>query len=440
MSGFIAAIAAASIILAAPAPQQSVLTLKQAVDAALENNQRIAIGEAGIEEAEAGMRQAGSYRLPRVDFTYLFQRTNNPVYVFGNLLRQQQFTAENFDLDRLNSPDALNNFTPQITVTQPIWAGGRVSRRMEAAELAHEAAGHQQARTRQEVVFDTVDAYSGAVVAHRYLAVAREAKANAEAHVGLATRLRDAGLVVDSDVLQAQVRASEANEAVARASSGVAVSRANLNFVIGRPLDAPVTLPDDLDAAAAGNEDLAQLIDQALATRPDLRATTTQQGAIDKNIEAERASYMPEVGFTGFAESNSASMFGSQGTNWGIMIGAKITIYDGSGRGAVVDAGRAQRRKIEEQGIFLRRAISLEVTKAYYDIRAAVERVAHADTAIDLARENLRIVQNRYGEGLSTSVELLDAQIALTQTQTRAVGARRDVLMGRAALDLAVGR
>ena len=109
MSGFIAAIAAASILLAAPAPQQSVLTLEQAVDAALENNQRIAIGEAGIAEAEAGMRQAGSYRLPRVDFTYLFQRTNNPVFVFGNLLRQQQFTAENFDLDRLNNPDTNNH-------------------------------------------------------------------------------------------------------------------------------------------------------------------------------------------------------------------------------------------------------------------------------------------------------------------------------------------
>ena len=440
MTGLIAAVAIASITLAAPAPQQSVLTLEQAVDAALENNQRIAIGEAGIEEAEAGMRQAGSYRLPRVDFTYLFQRTNNPVYVFGNLLRQQQFTAENFDLDRLNNPDALNNFTPQFTVTQPIWVGGRVSRRMEAAELAHEAAGHQQARTRQEVVFDTVDAYSGAVLARRHLAVAHEAKANAQAHVELATRMRDGGLVVDSDVLQAQVRVSEANEAVARANSAVEVSRANLNFVIGRPIDAPVTLPDDLDDAAAGDEDLAQLIDLALAARPDLRATTTQQGAIDKSIEAERASYMPEVGFTGFAESNSASMFGSQGTNWGIMLGAKITIYDGSGRGAVVDASRAQRRKIEEQGILLRRAISLEVTKAYYDIRAAVERVAQSGTAIELARENLRIVQNRYSEGLSTSVELLDAQTALTQAQTRTVGARRDVLMGRAALDLAVGR
>jgi len=440
MTGLIAAVAAASIILAAPAPQQSVLTLEQAVDAALENNQRIAIGEAGIDEAAAGMRQAGSYRLPRVDFTYLFQRTNNPVYVFGNLLRQQQFTAENFDLDRLNNPDALNNFTPQITVTQPIWVGGRVSRRMEAAELAHEAAGHQQVRTRQEVVFDTVDAYSGAVLARRHLAVAREAKANAEAHVELATRMRDGGLVVDSDVLQAQVRTSEANEAVARASSAVAISEANLNFVIGRPLDASVVLPDDLDDTAAGNEDLPQLIEQALATRPDLRATATQQGAIDKNIEAERASYMPEVGFTGFAESNSASMIGSQGTNWGIMFGAKITIYDGSGRGAVVDASRAQRRKIEGQGILLRRTISLQVTKAYHDIRAAVERVAQAGTAIELARENLRIVQNRYSEGLSTSVELLDAQTALTQAQTRAVGARRDVLMGRAALDLAVGR
>ncbi len=456
----IVALTVASLLAAAPpgaaaAPQEAapalglltvgrapetVLTLPQAIDEALQSNQRLAVAAAAVEHAAAGTRRARAHKLPRIDFSYVYQRTNNPVFVFGNLLRQGNFGEENFDIDNLNNPDAINNFTPTISIVQPIWAGGRISRREEAAELVVAAAGLQQVRTRQQVIFDTVEAYSGAVLATRHLAVAGEAQATAEAHVALAETMRQAGLVVDSDVLQAQVRASEAREAVVRARSGLAVAKTALNFVVGRDLSAPVTLPDDLDDTDVAQEDLDNLVEQALAARPDLRATTTQEQAVGKNIDAERANIMPEVAISGFAESNSDSMFGHQSGNWGFMVGAQFTIFDGNARSATVDQGMAQKRQIQEQALLLRRAIAMEVTQAFYEVQSAAERIVHAETAIELARESLRIVENRYREGLSTSMEMLDAQTALTRAQTRVVAARRDLMLGRAALDLAVGR
>jgi outer membrane protein TolC len=270
--------------------------------------------------------------------------------------------------------------------------------------------------------------------------VAGEALSTAEAHVALAQSMRQGGLVVDSDVLQAQVRASEAREAVVRARAGLAVAHTALNFVIGRDLRAPVTLPDDLDEAGAGIEDLDSLVEQAMATRPDLRATGVQEQAVSKNIDAERANLMPEVAISAFAESSSASMFGGQSGNWGVMVGANFTVFDGSARSAAVDRGLAQRRQIQEQDLLQRRAVALEVTQAFYEVQAASERIVHAQAAVQLARENLRIVENRYREGMSTSVELLDAQTAVTMAQTRIVAARRGLMLGRAALDLAVGR
>ncbi len=423
-----------------PAPQGPALTLGQAVEEALQSNQRLVVAAAAVQEAEAGSRRAGAYKLPRIDLSYVYQRTNNPVFVFGNLLRQGNFSEENFAIDRLNNPDAINNFTPSVTVVQPIWTGGRISRREEAAALFAEAAGLQQARTRQQVVFDTVEAYSGAVLANRHLSVAHEALTTAEAHVALAETLRTAGLVVDSDVLQAQVRASEAREAVVRARSGRAVAETALNFVIGRDLTAAMTLPADLDETDVTAENLVDLIDEALGSRADLRATRLQEQAAEKTVDAGKAELMPEIGLSGFAESNSDSMFGSQSGNWGLMVGANFTLFDGSARSAAIDQSLAQRRQIQQQAALLQRAIALEVTRAFYDVQAAAERIVQAETAIRLARENLRIVENRYREGLSTSVELLDAQTGLTMAQTRSVSAQRDLMLGRAALDLAVGR
>jgi len=427
-------------VFTADTTQGPTLTLARAIDEALQSNQRLAVAAATVEQAEAGTRQAGAHKLPRIDFSYVYQRTNNPVFVFGNLLRQGNFTEANFDIDELNNPDAINNFTPTISIVQPIWAGGRISRREEAAELNVEAASLQQARTRQQVVFDTVEAYSGAVLATRHLAVAEEAVATAEAHIALAETMLQAGLVVDSDVLQARLRTSEAREARVRARSGLAVAKTALNFVIGRDLTAAVTLPDDLDETDVVEQDLDTLVEQALAARPDLRATATQERAVGKNIEAEKADLMPEVAISGFAESNSDAMFGHQSGNWGFMVGANFTIFDGHARSAAVDQGMAQQRQIQQQALLLRRAVALQVTQAYYDVQSAAERIVQAETAVELARENLRIVENRYREGMSTSLELLDAQTARTMAQTRVVAARRDLMLGHAAIDLAVGR
>jgi outer membrane protein TolC len=435
---YLVLLAAMAAVAASPAP--SVLTLEEAIFAALQTDGRLAIAAATIDAAAAESRQAGANRMPRIEFGYMFQRTNNPVFVFGNLLRQGNFTVENFDIEALNNPDPISNFTPQISVVQPLWTGGRIARREEAAELAIEAAGLEQARTRQIVIFETVEAYSGAVLATRHLAVAKEALTTAEAHVELAQRLREGGLVVDSDVLQAQVRASEAREAVVRARSGLAVATSALNFMIGEDLATAVTLPEDLDEMEAGTTTLEPLVSRALATRPDLRAATAHEQAVAKNIEAEEAAFKPEFGLQGFAESNSDSMFGHQSLNWGVTVGAKFTIFEGNGRDAVVDKAMAQKRQVQYRAERLRRAIALEVTEAFYDAQAAAERVIQAETAIELARENLRIVENRYREGLSASVEMLEAQTALTRAQTRAVGARRDLMLGHAALDLAVGQ
>ena len=90
------------------------LTLEQAVFAALQTDGRLAVAGALIDEASADARQAGAHGSPRIEFAYLFQHTNNPVFVFGNLLRQGNFTVDNFDLDALNNPDALSNWIPGI--------------------------------------------------------------------------------------------------------------------------------------------------------------------------------------------------------------------------------------------------------------------------------------------------------------------------------------
>jgi outer membrane protein TolC len=149
---------------------------------------------------------------------------------------------------------------------------------------------------------------------------------------------------------------------------------------------------------------------------------------------------MPEIGLAGAYEANAEDFFGTDGTNWSVMVAARFTAFDGKGRSARLRHARHEERRASSMREMLSQSVGLEVRKAYYNLQAASKRLEQATRAVEMSKESLRIVTDRYKEGLTTVVELLDAETALTRARTREVGARRDMLLGRASLDLAVGR
>lgn len=422
-----------------PRRQADLLTLEEAVRLAEEQNHRLQASAAGVRVAEAQVEEARSARLPRAEIQETFQRTTNPVFVFGNLLSQEAFAEPDFAIDSLNEPDALGNFNTRLSASVPLWTGGRISGRVDAAERARAAESASHERTRQEVVEEVVDAWTGAVLAGRHLEVAREALETARSHVELARSLREAGLVVESDLLQARVRESEVEEMVVRAESAVAVSRAALNLLLGRDLETPLRLPEDVDDTELPTTDLDELVSAARAERPDLQAADRRVEAARAMVDAARGEYFPEIGVAGMYEANARDFIGADGTNWTFTVNARLTLFDGGGRAARLRQAEQKVAQAERGHRLLNDGVALQVRQAWHELQAAARRMQLARRAVDLSRESLRIVEDRYREGLAILPELLDAQTAVTRARTREVSARRDLRLGRARLDLAVG-
>ena len=379
-------------------------------------------------------------RLPQIALDGSYQRTDNPVLVFSNLLGQANFQQRNFALDELNEPDPLANWKTRLAVAQPLWTAGRIANAVAASELAHEAAGSERDASRQRVAHRVIEAYTAAVLAERELGVTRQSLETAVAHVELVADLRRGGLVVESDVLQAEVRESEVRELVIRAESGVEVARAALNLALGRDLATPFALPDDLDPPAReAAPDPRELIARALDRRPDLAAARTLTGAAERRVDLERAGRRPVVGLEGSWEANAEDFFGADGDNWALTVGLTVDLFDGHRRRSRVRRADAERREAEERSALLAEAIGLEVRRAVSEIRAAAERREQAGRGVALAERSLEIVADRYKEGLTVLTELLDAETALTRARLRRLAADRDVLLARATLDLATG-
>lgn len=418
------------------------LSLDRALEIGAESSRLISTAEAELLAADATAKEAEAGRLPNLSFSEHFSRTTNPTLVFSNLLGQERFTESNFDPDQLNSPDPLNNFATRLNLYQPLYAAGRISGRIDSAHLGRDAVQARRERTRQQVAHQIIHAYSSAVVARRQLEVAKQSKATALANIELVEDLYEVGLVVESDLLQARVRASEIEEMVVRSQSATRVTLAALNLAMGTSLDHPweleelkLTLLDDLSSAS-----IESLETEALENRPDRLASLSEAERAERQIDLAKAGWKPQIGLGADLEANGEELLDFSGDNWSVFVLFDVDVFDGFATRQRVARARQQSLQRQEMAALLAEQIGLEVRRAHSELTAAGERRIQATNSTALAEKSLTIVQDRYAEGLATLVELLEAETSLTRARAREVEAERDLIVATATLQLAVGR
>ena len=183
---------------------QPALTLKEAVNQALTHHPSLEASSARIQAAASRIDQAKSGRLPHVQYLESFQSGNNPVYVFGALLTQRQFTEADFDINKLNRPDALNNFQSLISVEQLVYDFGALKNQIRAAELDKKMTEQERRMVELELIYRVACSYHGVTLAAEALDVAKDALESAEADEKRAETVRAAGMATDADVLSRQ--------------------------------------------------------------------------------------------------------------------------------------------------------------------------------------------------------------------------------------------
>ncbi len=428
------------LVVAGPSRGQEALTLEQAVLMALEQNPRLrAAGDEG-EAARARADRARAEYLPRVDFSQGFTRGNNPVYVFGTLLTQRQFTAANFALPGLNAPAPLDNFQTRLDGEWTLYDFGRTRNRVRGARRLSTAQDSRTEQERQDLILRVVRAYQGVLVARENLAAARKAVESAEANETRVRALEQAGLVVSSDLLSAQVHAAAMRERKIRATNQLELARMTLGHEIGlgpEALREPAGTMSAPQAPTLSVEDYEKL---ALAERPALRAAEFEQQAAKSNAGALRAEFAPRIRMYASFERDAETLGGPSGTNW--IAGARfdVNLFNGGADRARLAEARAQQRAAENQVEWFRSGVRLEVRQAYLETRAAQQRVEVMRNSSAQAEESLRILQNRYEAGLANITDLLRAQVAALDARTAHLAALHDWQVARAQLERAAGR
>ena len=427
-------------LVARPLLAQEALTLRQAVDLALQSNPLVAASDAGEKEAEARMRQAQSGYLPRLRFSEGFERSNNPVFVFSSLLTQHQFSEANFAPGSLNRPDAMNNYRSQLTVEQVVFDAGQTSRVVEAARFTRQMAGEDTRRSHSDITLDVLRAYFGVTLAEKNLEVARQSVDSARADLERADSIYESGRSTRADVLALRVHLAAMQEQQIRASNDLAVAHAALNDALGVSLDRWFELTTPLESSAGAPEgSLEEYRRLAAEDRPEMRQAELAQRLARTQHQIAGATYWPQVAFQGLVEADRQNFFRKGGANWFTTVTLSWTLWNGGETKARVEQARFAESRAEALRKRADSAIHLEVRKAYLAVRAAAQRVEVASAAAAEAEEAHRIIQNRHEAGLVTVTELLRSEAALAAARTRRLAAVYDHRVAAAALEHAAG-
>ncbi len=421
-----------------PAPSGPV-SLAEAVNIALKNNPTVHAASAYASAAQHAIDTAKAGYMPQLNFSEGFTRGNNPVYVFGTLLTQRQFTAANFDLGFLNVPPPVDNFRTQFSASMPLYDFGRTSGMVKDARIQAQSVSEDASRTEQGVVFDVVNAYLNGMLAQEQVRVAQAAVAMAEADLQRAQAKEKQGIAVASDVLTAQTQLAQAKENLIRAQNGVAISHATLNVAMGVSEDAPTTTEGKLASVQIPVGNLPTLQQQALKERPDYREAQLQAQRAGNSVSLAKKEFLPRLDMMGSWEQDNQTFAARGGNNW--VAGATLTfnIFNGGARRARVAESKAYQLRAEAIRSQMESAVRLQVREAYLNLNAARQRVEVSRDSAAQAQESLRILRNRYDAGLATIMDVLRAETMRTAAQNNHLNAVYDYRLAFAALELATG-
>jgi outer membrane protein len=415
-----------ALLVTAPVWAAEPLSLQQAVQKALENHASVRVTAEAKKAAEAKITEARGARLPRVDYTESWQRSNNPGFVFSSLLSQRQFGAENFAIGPLNNPPYVNNFQSQFVAEQSIYDGGRSKSQVRTAELGRDMVDQEGRRNESSVIANVVRTYYGVLVARENARVAEEAVRSAEADLKRAQEHRDAGMTTDADVLSIRVHLASMQEQKIRRDADSQLAVAALNEAMGLPLDTDFDLTTMLATAAPPAADRVAAENDAVANRPELAEARLGVSIRESEGKTAHSAYLPEFYIRAAWEADRPQFYNNGGANWLTAAGMRWNLFRGFSDKARMEAASHEIARSRAEQQLMESSVRLEARRAWLDVQSANQRIDVARASVDNATESLRIIRNRYEAGFTDVTELLRAETALLQAQTQQLEAVRD--------------
>ena len=398
-----------------------VLTLAAVTEAALCNNPqtREAYANARVQAAQVGIAKSA----------YLFSVNDN---VSGSLNRASP--------EQPNRSNPFSNFNNNIVASYLLYDFGNRDANLENAHQLLQAASATQNSIVQSVLLNAIQAYYLVQAGIAALDAAHETERASEESFKAAEARYNAGLATPSDKLQAQTLFAQNTLTRITAEGTLKTAYGTLANVMGLAANQPLKLISGNSILPQQNidQDINTLIEQAHTRRPDLMASEAQLKAAQASIAASRAASKPTVSLSVSNNFQDGSNLSSS-NNSALGVTVSIPIFDGYGPSYRIRSAEAIAEVRSAQRDQLRLQISLDVWRAYQNLRTANESISAATVLVSSAEESSRVTLGRYKAGVGNIIDNLNAQGALATARQQKIQANLNWNIARATLAQSIG-
>ncbi len=340
--------------------------------------------------------------------------------------------------------DTRNVYAGAVTLTQPLYMGGKIRAYNKITQYAEELARQQHQGGMQEVIMSTDQAYWQVIslvnkkkLAEGYLKLLQQLDSDVEKMIA-------EGVATKADGLSVRVKVNEAEMTLTKVEDGLSLARMLLCQLCGLDLSSPVTLTDEnMDDIPLLAPETHFDMSTAYANRPEIRSLELATQIYRQKVNVTRSEHLPSIALMGNYMVTNPSVFNSFENKfkgmWNVGVMVQIPIWHWGEGIYKTRSAKAEARIAQYQLEDAREKIELQVNQAAFKVNEAGKKLVMASKNMEKAEENLRYATLGFKEGVIATSNVLEAQTAWLSAQSEKIDAQIDVKLTEIYLKKSLG-
>ena len=398
------------------AQESRTITLKEAIDLTLAYNKTLKTNKTRIEEAAAAVKEAYENKLPAASISgsYLYL----PVQPTIDLKSGSDSSG--------GSPSVHQAIYGIASVSVPIYEGGRLKYGIESAKYLEEAVKLDAENDKELVILNVTNACINLYKAYQAIALVKENLQTSLQRVKELTNLEKNGLLARNDLMKAELQSSNIELTLLDAESNYKIASVNMDLMMGLS-EQTLLIPDRSGLALpTAVKTLDEYEQEAIQKRKDISAIAYRKKAATVGIQNAKSNYYPSLAFTGgyIAADIPGLLTITNAVNIGI--GVKYDVASLWKTKTKVQQAKIKEQQVQLSEEMLNDNIRMQINQAYQAYLVSVKKIQVYEKAVLQAEENYRITKNKFDNSLTTTTELLDADVALLQSKLSVTNSKAD--------------
>ena len=406
------------------------LSLDQSLEIAFENNKSLLQKKENIQSAKFLVDQARSGFYPQLSFsgTYTYLGVV-PSFTFAFPGGPEEKVEIGFH----------DNYNLGLSLQQPLFTWGRIRNSYHISQLGYQISQEELKRAKQEVKYQVESSFYRILLAEKLVEVREQALNNLDEHLRMVEARFKAGQASEFEVLRTKVQRTNAIPPLTQAKNTRDLALDSFKNLLGLDLKKNIKLAGELKFRPEEfNPDKSEVT--ALKQRPEIKSIKIQKKIAFKSLSIAKANNKPALyGVANYTYQNPFYSVQKWDYDWNIGFLVNINLFDGFATQSKVAQVKSTINELDIVEKQIQEGIKLEVTQAISDLNLAKENILSQEENVNQAKKALEIAKVQYAEGVITSLEEMDTELALTIAQTNYLQALSDYLVARAKYYKAIG-